>query len=226
MYIFGILLVISVVTAFKSVPFSAVRINRRVKLFSEANNLEAGSAQHTPIKPIILLDVDHVINMVGCNSCLDSWSDKKSTIVNGFTIQYSPTVVERINKWNTIAEVRWLTTWNNRAQTMLAPELKLDHFALARDPDVYMGKLQAAEKTAEEVGPDGLIIWIDDELSDWVKRDERTMHRIYHHRKNTVLVSPGDGLRPEHLDYVDKILESPNKSRSLTKCFEEESHCF
>jgi len=224
MHIVGLLFVISVVTAFKNVPYRCVfRTNRQLKLFSENNGMEAGSAQHLPRKPVILLDVDHVINMVGANSCLNSWSDKKSTIVNGYKIQYSPTVVEKINKWNTVAEVRWLTTWNERAQSMLAPELKLDHFGLARDPALGLGKQQAAEKTAEEVGPDGLIIWIDDELSNWVKY---YAHAEIYHRQNTVLVSPGDGLRPEHIDYIDKILKNPTMPRSLTKCFAEECHSF
>lgn len=234
MQIICLLFLFNVVATFKTMPFSAVRTHRKVNLFAAkkdvAVDVEAESVKTMPAKPIILLDVDHVINMVGANSCLGSWNDTKSTVVNGFKIQYSPTVVDKINEWNKVADVRWLTTWNERAQKMLAPELKLDHFALARDPKLKWGKTQTAEKTAEEVGPDGLIIWIDDELSVWSEgRDMFTRISqigVFEHRRNSVLVSPGDGLRPEHLAFIDKILENPGLPRRLTKCFEEECHCF
>jgi len=208
---------------FKRKSFRAVRLR---KLFSvERKTVAADPVEHLPNQPVILLDVDGVINMGGRNSCLKSWDDRESTYVNGFQIQFSPTVVERINRWNSKAEVRWLTTWDEKAQNMLAPALKLDHFPLARDPYRCWGKLYTADKTAEEVGPDRLIIWIDDELTSWVKYD-RDHQNILCLRKNTVLVSPGDGLRPEHLDYIDKILESPGLTRPLSRLFEEEYFAF
>eukprot|EP01032_Pedospumella_encystans_P024515 gene24515-27725_t len=192
---------------------------------SEPFTVESYTVDTEPVKqrtnkPIVLLDVDGVINMFGHTSCLESWADTKTTFVNDFRIKYSPAVIEKINRWNTVAEVRWLTTWDSRAQTMLAPELKLDKFDLARDPELGLSKTQAAQKTAEEVGPDRLIIWIDDELSVWA-RPNGSGKSILSWRSNTVLVSPGDGLRPEHIDFIDKILENPELRRPLTKFFEE-----
>ena len=192
-----------------SEPFSVV-----------SNKIDPEPVKQPKNKPIVLLDVDGVINMFGHSSCLESWANTKTTFVNNFRINYSPAVIEKINRWNTVAEVRWLTTWDNRAQTMLAPELKLDQFDLARDPELRLSKTQAAQKTAEEVGPDRLIIWIDDELSDWA-RPNSCEKSILSWRPNTVLVSPGDGLRPEHIDFIDKILENPELRRPLTKFFEE-----
>lgn len=179
----------------------------------------ADLVEHCTNKPIILLDVDGVINMFGINKL--SWSDRKTTKVDDRTIQYSPTVVEKINSWNTVAEVRWLTWWDEKAPTMLAPALKLDKFPLARDPALDWSKLQTAESIAREVGRDHLMIWIDDELSVWTAHD-RIKRDIFCCRKNTVLVSPKDGLRPEHLDFIDSILETPELTRPHTRCFEGE----
>ena len=86
-----------------------------------------------PRKPVILLDVDGVVNMAK-GDC--GWADKVITEVYGYSIGYSPTVIKKINEWNAIAEVRWLTSWDSKAQSLLAPALGLDKFPLGRVREV------------------------------------------------------------------------------------------
>jgi hypothetical protein len=123
-----------------------------------------------PRRPVILLDVDGVINMWTGNC---GWTDAVSTEVYGYSIQHSPTMIKKINEWNSIAEVRWLTTWESKAQSLLAPALGLDKFALRHKDtpnnpnNACIDKTEAAINTAEEVGIDGLVIWIDGDLEMW-----------------------------------------------------------
>jgi hypothetical protein len=173
-----------------------------------------------PRKPVLLLDVDGVINLLDVNcrgkskSC--GWTDTVETEVRGFDIQYSPTVIKKINEWNAIAEVRWLTTWDSKAQSMLAPALGLDEFPLGRIEETYTGKTAAAINTAEEVGSDGLVIWIDDDLKKWKEGndgEEMSDRQIIFSRLNTVLLSPRYGLTPDQIKFIDDILADP----ALTK---------
>jgi hypothetical protein len=193
-------------------------------------------------KPIILLDVDGVINMLSLKEAKALWEDTTSvnvsTLKDGkpmtYKIVYSPTVIQKINEWSKIAEVRWLTTWNARAITDLAPKLSLEAFKLAKGRDKngndmikgILGKTESAIATAKEVGPDGCVIWIDDELKEWKEgNDKRVMQYVKENkpppphdagifsRPNTVLLSPCLGLTKEHVAFMDSILADPELSK-------------
>jgi hypothetical protein len=165
-------------------------------------------------KPIILLDVDNVINMFYERDPKSIWEDTTEQIVNGFRIVYSPTVVRKINEWNKIAEVRWLTAWNQKAVIHLSPALNFDTFRLAegRESDenneCKLSKTESAMATAEEVGPDGCVIWIDDHIKSFMRSKESIFSR-----PNTVLLCPYYGLTKEHIAFVDSILADPELSR-------------
>jgi hypothetical protein len=162
-------------------------------------------------KPVVLLDVDGVIN------CFKSiWPDEKKIKCLDWDIRYSPTVVDKINSWNKVASVKWLTTWNNHARVDLAPALGLDSFENAR-LDKYdrseWGKVRSAYSTATNLGDDGIVIWIDDELSEFKKRFsnyvDRNSNISYYdifQRPNTFLVKPDEGMTPEHVAFIDCIL--------------------
>lgn len=89
-----------------------------------------------------------------------------------------------------------------------------------------LAKAQSAMATAKEVGPDGCVIWIDDELKEWKKRNDGDVADFLERKKppadedagifsrlNTVLLSRY-GLTKEHIAFVDSILASPELSRS------------
>lgn len=130
--------------------------------------------------PIILLDVDGVINMMAVNIVKDKYGYKNRTPIDlselpfgdvtivkvmgprkECDIKYSPTVVSQINEWAEVAEVRWTTSWGRFAQTCLAPALGLKHFQMSR-----WGKW-SSDFVTKGLSADDLdrpIIWIDDEL--------------------------------------------------------------
>jgi hypothetical protein len=186
-------------------------------------------------KPIILLDVDGVINFAGSKEKAKVlWPDLiyERDVVNcageKYNILYSPAMVQRINAWNQVAEVRWLTTWDDSAKTNLAPALKLDSFENSRKSDNDC-KITTAVLVGKEQGADGLVIWIDDDLKKWTENNENQMsdltlddrespdlsprqkEAVTHSagifdRPNTVLLSPCIGLTPQHIQLVDDLL--------------------
>lgn len=81
-------------------------------------------------------------------------------------------MIKKINEWSNVADIRWLTTWDKSAQTHLAPALELLNFELGRIPEEKMSKVEAAILAGKKIGPDGLVIWIDDELKAWKERNE------------------------------------------------------
>ena len=65
-------------------------------------------------KPLILLDVDGVLNNY---TTLSTWDKSvyKREIIRGFQIKWVPAVVEKFNSWsdNGLTEVRWLKQTSN-----------------------------------------------------------------------------------------------------------------
>ena len=97
--------------------------------------------------PIWFLDIDGVINSLGAplpESDVDTAIYKLAHIAAGppddqiiWPINYSPKVVDFINEVNRtgLAEVRWLTTWEQQARTRFAPGVGLDEFPSQARPD-------------------------------------------------------------------------------------------
>lgn len=122
-------------------------------------------------KPLLILDANGVINGIGGNP----WSDKKTIVVDGNTVTYSPTVVDKLNSWsdNGLAEIRWLASPKSKAQTMLAPALGIKYFEDARYTKVIDGKETIYGKVdsgylAIKDEPDRPLVWIHDNVRSWV----------------------------------------------------------
>jgi hypothetical protein len=142
----------------------------------------------------------------------DDWGTCETKAVQNGFINYSPELVEKVNKWNKIAEVRWLSPWDEEARDILAPALKLDAFKVARSHSEGLMKTTAAIRVGAEVGAEGLLIWIDDAIKDFRScslHDEEDMMGIFN-RPNTVLLGPKDGLSRKHCAWVDRLLSDPS----------------
>ena len=163
--------------------------------------------------PLILLDVDHVVN----NPYFDKkhWDDTRMVRVKGWNIGYSPDMVEKFNSFSRtkLAEIRWLTTWDESARTMLAPALGFDEFLLARDPEKDIGKAEAAEKLAQDY-PDRPIVWLDDEVGFYTKL---TREFWIQRTAKTLLLQPDQmtGLTPKQLDIVETFLKFPSANLQI-----------
>ena len=184
--------------------------------------------------PLILLDIDGVINTDGKHS-ENYFSDlKKVANIRKFT--YSPTVISKINEWSSVAEIRWLTDWNERANTIVAPAVGLELFSLGRNEARNLTKLEAFVDNSQK-NPDRLIIWIDDELMQFKQSNDRSKDTYYNEylryhkniftRPNTLLISPAIGLTADFIQVIDHVLQHPDSvSGQCVHHFEEGERLF
>ena len=152
-------------------------------------------------KPLILLDIDGVLNE-------QFGGDKDGRIlvdVGGCDVSYSPSIIEAINRWDSsnMAEIRWLTSWNETAQDSFASTLGLNYFALARDNTLAQERsfcfpVISKDKAAFDClshTPTRRLVWIDDEVNDYAKLNKFKI------RPNTLLVNCAT--RPPKLTQAD-----------------------
>ena len=159
----------------------------------------------TTKKPVILLDVDGVVNIVGTGKIWGDIQTKKVATNGEFNdVRYSPSMIDSINKWNVRADIKWLTNWNEEAKLSLSPALGLYQFKMARTSAHYESKIETANRIAKEVGDKTLIIWIDSEIESLA--DTPGMKKMYA-RPNTLLISPDWGLSRDEVNLVDECLE-------------------
>ncbi len=82
----------------------------------------------------------------GVVNCFESiWPDQSIADLMEWDIAFL-TVVDKINSWNKVANLKWLTYWNNDARDHLAPALGLHNFENTRldDVDKSVGKVRSA----------------------------------------------------------------------------------
>jgi hypothetical protein len=129
------------------------------------------------LPPILLLDVDGVLNAVHPD-LPEGW--RRGTY-NGYVLSWDPTVTTRLREWHESGrvELQWLTTWTERADQLLAEPMGLPRGLRthSRDgvlPTGFGGRLVgasgwwklAAARAVAEAEPDRRIVWVDDDLAD------------------------------------------------------------
>ena len=163
--------------------------------------------------PLVLLDIDGVLNKVYHKTPDKAWKDEKQIELR-FPLKLSPTVINFFNDISRtgVAEIRWLTTWDAKAQS-LAPKIGLDNFLLARDPAQHLDKSKAALELALRY-PDRPICWLDDEVGYYVR--SRKLEEFWEKRvPKTMLLQPRSHLTEEHLKLVDKFLRFPSENLQI-----------
>lgn len=189
---------------FQSKSFSATRPSLSPLKCEERQlapwDISSISLDTTSRKPIIFLDVDGVIN---CH-CGVPWPDQKTKQVRGFSISYSPTIVESFNRFvrDGLAEIRWLTAWGYHAPEKLAPQLGLDPFPTARDAKWDPPKGVVAKAIAEAC-PGRPIAWVDDELTRYASRDIE----FWKERPKTLLIKPDGHLTKDEMTTLEEFLQ-------------------
>lgn len=137
-------------------------------------------------KPVLLLDIDGVVNALSKQPPVDAWPEDAwlsfgAEYVTGdvFPMRVSKEVVEFINMLhrNDLAEVRWHTTWQHRAK-LVGKLAGFDNFDIAEAPEfadyrtfqqrqIRAGlptwwKLPAAQRVVRDEKRS--VIWVDDDL--------------------------------------------------------------
>jgi hypothetical protein len=131
--------------------------------------------------PRIYLDVDGVLNAVSsrapspeeCGWSQDSWRRER---INGYMISWSTELVDALNELVADGvEIRWLTTWCELAQQLIAPALGLkggDSWKLANGVTADEARMWDMGRRWWKTGvfeadhandPADKIVWIDDD---------------------------------------------------------------
>lgn len=165
--------------------------------------------------PLLLLDVDGVLNAVGSTA-----ADRETARFAGYTLSWDPTVTRRLAEWHERGrvELQWLTTWAGNADALLAEPMGLPRGLRVHErpdgqgPTGFTGtlaaaprwwKLAAARAVAEEE-PDRRIVWVDDDLALQAEDTQEWLAA----RSHVLVVAPdlATGLTHEHLDDVEAWL--------------------
>ena len=187
-------------------------------------------------RPLVLLDVDGVLNAVPLWGGSDAWPDwrRGSATAEGreFPITWSPTVVDAVRSWQDRAEVRWLTTWGHSANSSLRHLLDLPELPVAGtydDVDGDPGDPDATGPTHASVAPaapDRLTgrWWKFDVVRRLVRSEpgrpvvwldddlagQSSVREWMHVHTDCLLVAPdpGSGLTADHLAAIGEFLDA------------------
>ncbi len=91
------------------------------------------------MRPLVLLDVDGVLNAVGREWDLANRQNWRAgtAVADGrsWPIRWAPEVTEAVRRWTESADVRWLTTWGHDANASLRRLLDLPQLVVAGTHD-------------------------------------------------------------------------------------------
>lgn len=187
-------------------------------------------------KPILLLDVDGVLNAYTFKVPIHAWPEGQWVLTTGtsswpgddrvFKIKAAQPVLDFISDLHHSGqvEIRWHTTWQHDAQ-VLAKTLGLPHFEVVQAPEFHQyqhgendgwWKYPATLRAAGEGRP---LIWIDDDTAHhWhLSGSER---QAIEELTSTLIISPTDtdGLIQADLDAIADFIrlhtESPDSNAS------------
>lgn len=160
-------------------------------------------------RPVWFLDIDGVINSWPKPPEDTTWGFKNVEIL-GYSIWYAPELIEFIDQihFSGGAEVRWLTTWEHRANDHFAPAVGLSNrFEVHENPYAWRfgdsgpgwWKADVVERFRQE-NPDTPIIWTDDDISYYQSFAGRALGPD----AEAVVICPlsNEGLTAYHLDLI------------------------
>ena len=182
--------------------------------------------------PLVLLDVDGVLNAVPLRGRPRAWDDWQAghAVADGnrFPILWSPTVIAAVLSWRDVAEVQWLTTWGYDANRSLRHLVGLPELTVAGTYDAVPGAGRpdegAAHAAVAPAAPDPLtgrwwkfdvvralvaadpgrrLVWVDDDLAG-----EHDIRAWMERETDCLLVAPEltSGLVAADLEQVSTFL--------------------
>ena len=173
----------------------------------------------TAPRPVLLLDVDGVLNAVR-RDLPEGW--RRGTFA-GYVLSWDPTVVERLRTLHETGrvELQWLTTWAEMADRLLAEPLGLPrglrtHARPEVAPTGFGGRLGAvagwwklaAARAVAAAEPGRRIVWIDDDLADQAADTREWL--VANGQVLVVAPAVATGLTHAELDRVESWLAGPD----------------
>ena len=184
--------------------------------------------------PLVLVDVDGVLNAVRAWGRSDAWDDWRTGHARAdgraFPITWSPTVAAAVRSWRELADVQWLTTWGHDANASLRHLLELPELPVAGtydDVDQAAGEPDGgadAHASVAPAAPDALTgrWWKLDVVrrivrtgeprrlvwldDDLAGQDDVRAWMRQHTTSLLVAPDPRSGLTRAHLDAVEEFL--------------------
>ena len=157
--------------------------------------------------PIWFLDVDGVVNALARPAPIGYQITTANTMGRGWRIAFSREVIDFINRVNRegLAEVRWLTTWEQDAHRELAPAVGLDTFPAYDDPQEIESPMSWWKGTivVDELLDHGRpFIWTDDDI------DMETIEAFAEEGVRSLLIAPDPqtGLSTNDLARITEFL--------------------
>ena len=179
-------------------------------------------------RPLVLLDVDGVLNAVSRDPDETAWQDWRTGAATArgrsWRVLWSPSVVQAVHGWLEVAEVQWLTTWGHEANDTLRDLLGLPELPVAGTDDGGGAPSRTAQAEAladvTPAAPDALtgtwwkldvargivaaqpgrrIAWLDDDL---VGRDEARAWMTTATDALCLAPRAQTGLRPDDLEVI------------------------
>ena len=157
--------------------------------------------------PIWFLDIDGVVNALARPAPIGHQITTAITMGRGWRIAYDPRVIEFINRVSreNLAEIRWLTTWEQDAHRSLGPTVGFDAFPAydIPDDDSAFGWWKADIVAASIENEGRPLLWTDDDIDSEPVRDS-----LIAEGTASLLVSPDPqtGLETKNLETIEEFI--------------------
>lgn len=166
------------------------------------------------MRPIILLDVDGVLNALHPPfRAPDTWNDWQQAEIEGFTITYSPEMGRRLLALE--ADIHWLTTWEHMANKYISPLLGFPEFPVVEREEFDKTHTWWKSGAAELFMFSNLgrpMLWIDDDISYGEVHDELNWCHAWDSPILTVCPDPRKGLTETQMVIIEKCVAGFNRA--------------
>lgn len=153
------------------------------------------------MKPLLLIDVDGVLNPYKAHRCPEGFVEHEYYDEDGssYDIRLNPEHAAWLAELAEVFELVWATTWEHKANEFIAPNLSLPQLPVIEFDQGATGynRTWKLVTIVEYIG-DRPAAWIDDELF----RDAKLWAQD---RGDTLLVSPNPGIGMDR-SHVEKLL--------------------
>lgn len=166
------------------------------------------------MKPLLLLDIDGVLNAASVNPPTHAWPRDawRRVRVDGFWLHVAQPVIDFLIGLDGSAEIRWHTTWQDRA-LHVGEVFGLPPFGVQEAPEflhqgetLKLGSWWKLPAVWRELATGRPVIWADDDI-DTELTEEQRLSLLAHTNVLRICPDHRTGLCPKHLLHINRFLE-------------------